>query len=1101
MNPKRYLSWIVLAFLIALPNALQAQSTNGNIIGTVTDSNGAVLPNVSIKITNTATNAVRTVISDSAGNYTAQNLSIGGYQISAELSGFKRAVLSPIQLTVNQTARMNITMEAGDVSEEVIVETTTPLIESETSAVGQVIENRTIVQLPLNGRNFIRLGSLIPGTNDGAPGQSVTRSRQGGVALVSNGQRAEYNNFTLDGVDNNETLFGVAVVVPSIDAIQEFKVQTSNFSAEFGRGSGANVNVAIKSGTNEYSGSVYEFLRNDYMDARNPFAATKPTLRRNQFGFAVGGPLPFLNYGSNEDGLFNSGKDKNFFFFNYEALIERRGNTINTNVPTAEERNGVFSNLVRDPTLGLPCTVTDQSGCFPDNTIPADRISPIALNVLQLMPLPNSTGAFNYVASLVNPTDTRQFNLRIDHKATDKDHIFGRYSQTSSEARSNAINLNSQQTDIKTKGLALSYSRVVSASAVNEVKFGYQQYKFDLNSDGYGTNGAVALGLPSYADPIFYRYPTISISGRAGFGGGISNPLFRAEDTYQFIDNFSLSLGKHSLKFGGDVRYYAASNFQPQFAMGEYTFNGSNTSYHNGTSTVANPVADFMLGIPSQQRILNTTGFDYSQPTNWRVNLYIQDDIQVSSKLTLNLGLRWERDGAWKEKNDRFGYFDYKTGEVVYPSTLPAANQEVLNAYRESVIGVPSAFTFRYEDIDAMRGARSKQFAPRVGFAYRPFGGASTVIRGAYGVFWGQPIANIYLNVAFTPPPFSLGQTVTGAGQQFGVFPGVTPSTLVARNPSFFTITPDELNNSYVQQWNLGIEHEIGWNTAVKVSYVGSKGTDLERRYDINTGEPATTPITVARRRYPQFNAIQMQESSSRSSYNSLQVGLERRFAEGLMFLAGYTWAKSMDDSSTWLGLGGHDSQFAQNPKDFAAEWARSGFDLKHRFTMSTVYNLPFRSENRAVDMLIGGFQLSGILTLRSGYPFSVILSGTDSANITGTGTANTRANVIGDPWSNIPDGYFFNPAAFAAPASGTFGDSARNMMTGPSAQQFDLSLLKVIRFSEKYSLQLRAEAFNVLNHPTFGLPINNVNAAAGTFGRLNSADNREMQLGIKFLF
>lgn len=1079
--------------LLMLPAFTVAQSTNGNIVGTVTDANGAALPNTSITITNTQTNAVRTVVSDSEGNYNAPNMPIGIYQIAAELQGFKRSVLNSVQLAVNQTARLDITMEAGNVAEQVVIEGGAPLVESETSVVGQVIQNRTIVQLPLNGRNFIRLGSLIPGTNEGAPGQSVTRSRQGGVALVSNGQRAEYNNFTLDGVDNNETLFGVAVVVPSIDAIQEFKVQTSNYSAEFGRGSGANVNVAIKSGTNEISGALFEFVRNDAFDARNPFAATKPMLRRNQFGFAVGGPLPFIDYRPGADSFFRNGKDNTFFFVNYEALIERRGNALNTNVPTAAQRTGVFTTLIRDPQTGQPCTAGNQAGCFPNNTIPNARISESARRLFALMPLPNSSGAFNYVTNLVNPLDNRQLNFRIDHRATDNDQFFGRYSQTSSEANATAINLNSQQTNISTRGLALSYTKVVNNSAVNEFKFGYQKYSFDLFSDGSGTNGAAELGLPSFTnDETFYRYPTILVTGVPGFGGGISNPLYRGEDSYQFLDNFSLTKGKHTLKFGGDARYYKASNFQPQFAMGEYTFNGTATG---------NAVADVLLGIPSQQRILNTTGFDYSKLSNWRVSLYLQDDFQVSSRLTLNLGIRWERDGAWKEENNRFGYFDFRTGQVVYPSGLPAELRTVLDAYGTATAANPNAFKFRYEDLDSMRAARNKQFAPRIGFAFRPFNDSSTVIRGAYGVFWGQPIANVYLNVAFTPPPFSLGQTVSGANQQWGVFPGVTPSTLVPTNPSFFTITPDEFYNSYVQQWNLGIEREIGWDTALKVSYVGSRGANLEKRYDFNYGQPALTAITAARRRYPQFNAIQMQESSGKSSYNSLQVGAQKRYSQGLLFLAGYTWSKSLDDSSTWLGLGGHDSQFPQDPRNMSLEWARSGFDLQHRFTMSAVYDLPFKSDNRSLDMLIGGFQLSGIATFRTGYPFSVTVSATDSVNITGTGTANTRANIIGDPWSNVPAGYYFNPAAFAAPASGTFGNTGRNILTGPGAQQLDFSLLKVIRFSEKYSLQLRAEAFNALNHPTFGLPVANTNAAAGTFGRLNSADNREMQLGIKFLF
>lgn len=1082
MRFKRCLLRTLLLFTIfLLPFSAPAQTTNASIVGAIKDPAGAVLPNVTVTVINTATNAVRTTNSDNEGNYNLSNLPIGTYQVTAELVGFKRSVLNPIQLVVNQTARLDIQLEAGDVSEQVNVETSSPLIESETSTVGQVIENQTIVQLPLNGRNFIRLGSLIPGTNEGAPGASVVRSRQGGVALTSNGQRAEYNNFTLDGVDNNETLFGVAVVVPSIDAIQEFKVQTANYSAEFGRGAGANVNVAIKSGTNKLSGTVYEFVRNDKFDARNPFATTKNPLRRNQFGFSVGGPVILPRFGEGGPAFINL-QNRTFFFVNYEALIERRGFTTLTNVPTVAQRNGIFSSTITDPATGLP---------FAGNTIPAGRINPISRRILELILQSNSTGTTNYNFSSSNPTDNRQVNLRIDHRLTDKDQLFGRYSQTSSEDLNRAINLNGQQTNINTKGAVVSYSRIISPKAVNDFRVGYQSYDFELFPDGYGTNGAAALGLPSFiSDEVFNRYPTVLISGQANFGGGISNPLLRGEKTYQAIDNFSLSLGKHTLKFGGDLRYYQANNFQPQFPTGEYTFNGTRTG---------NSVADFLLGLPSQQRLLNTTGFDTTRIRNWRTDLFVQDDFQFSNRLTVNLGLRWERDGAWTERDDRFAYFDPRSGQVVYPDGLPSSLRTILQAFQTANANNPNAYKFRFEDVDALRPAQNHQFAPRIGFAFRPFADNKTVIRAAFGIFWGQPIANVYLNEAFTPPPFSLNQTVTAAGQQFGVFPGVTPQTLVPLNPSFFTLVPDEFKNSYVQQWNVGIEREIGFNTALKVSYVGSRGLHLERRYDYNAGAPSTTPITVARRPYPQFNSIQIQESSASSSYHSLQVGAERRFAQGLLFLAGYTYAKSIDDTSTWLGLGGQESQFPQNPRNLRAERGRSGFDLRHRFTLSTVYELPFRSENKGLDLLIGGYQVSGILTLRTGYPFSVIAGNTDTANITGTGTANSRLNVISDPFANVPAGFFFNPAAFARPAAGTFGSSGRNAFSGPGAQQLDFSVLKVLRFSERFSVQLRGEAFNVLNHPTFAIPVNDITNA--NFGKILSADNRELQLGIKFLF
>lgn len=1078
--------------LALLPFNGQAQTTNASIVGTITDPSGSALPNVTVNITNTETNALRAVTTDGEGNYNVTNLPIGSYKVTAELAGFKRAALSAVQLVVNQTARLDVKLEVGDISEQINVEAETPLIESERSEVAQVIENKTIVQLPLNGRNFIRLGSLIPGTTEGAPGNSIVRDRQGGVAFTSNGQRAEHNNFTLDGVDNNETLFGVAVVVPSVDAIQEFKVQTANYSAEFGRGAGAIVNVAIKNGTNDLRGSVYEFVRNDKFDARNPFSPVKNPLRRNQYGFAVGGPVFLPRFGEGTPPLLDL-RNRTFFFFNYEALKLRSGFTTFTNVPTATQRSGNFgATRITDPATGLPCNATVQTGCFPNNQIPANRISPITQRLLALYPLPNSTDVRgNYLFSGSNPTDNDQINIRGDHRFTDNDTIFGRYSQTNSDAIGRAVLNNSTTTTIATKGAAGGYTKVFSSSLINDLRLGFQRFEFSQLPEGYGTEHVTEFGLPNFAtDASYYRYPTVSVTGFATFGGPSNIPLIRTEDSYQAIDTVSLTLGKHALRMGGDVRRYLATNFQPQQTAGDYIFSGAVTG---------NAVADFLLGRPSQQRILNTTGFDAARPQNTRFTLFVQDDYQVSQRLTVNLGLRYEYDGKWTEANDRFAYFDFNTGETVYPNGLPAALRTALEGFRAANAANTSAFRFRFDDLNAIRPAQTKQFAPRVGFAFRPFSDGKTVVRAAFGVFWGQPIANVILNTAATPPPFSLTQNVTGSNLQFGVFPLVTGSSLIATQPSYFTIQPNLYKNSYVQQWNAGIERDIGFNTAIKISYVGSRGTHLERRYEGNPALPSATTITNARRRFPTYGTIQLQESTANSSYHSLQVSAEKRFSDGLLFLAGYTYSKSLDDVSSWTGLGSQESPFPQNSFNLRAERGRSGYDLRHRFTLSAVYELPFRSDNKALDLLVGGYQVSGILTLRTGYPFNVFLSNTDTSNTSGTATANSRLNVIGDPFANVAAGFYFNPAAFARPAAGTFGSAGRNFLSGPNARQLDFSVMKVFRFNEARAIQLRAEAFNVFNHPTFDLPIGDFTSPS--FGRIVSSDNRNLQFAIKFLF
>ena len=1063
-----------IATITLLTQAAFSQTTNARIVGNVTDQSGAIVIGAKVGALQIDTGISRETVSDESGNYVFPNLQVGQYELTVEMQGFRKYVQRPIVLAVDQTARIDVAMQTGSVTENITVTGGTPLVDTDKSDIGGVVENRTIVELPLNGRNFIRLGSLMPGTTRGAPGNTVVRDRQEGEALTANGQRAEFNNYMLDGADNNSTITGIAVVVPSVDAIQEFKVQTSNYSAEFGRAAGAVVNVAIKAGTNNLHGALYEFFRNDKLDARNFFAAQRPVLRYNLFGASAGGPIV---------------RNKLFIFGNYEGIRERRTANVGAQVPVEAVRRGNFVGL---PTIYDPLMV-DGAGNrapFPGNVIPANRLDPAAQKVVNIYPAPNLAGdpARNFLQQFSNPRDRNQFHLRGDYQLSSQDQIMARISWTSREDINNTINFNGDSTANKHRSGVAGWTRSFTPTFLNEARFSATEYAFDFLPEGVGTDFATPLGLPQFgSNEDFQRHPVVSVTNLAAIGGNQSIPLYRHEYNYQWIDQATLILGRQTLKFGFDIRRYGSNNVQPQNSSGFYSFNGAFTGARAGVP-YANGIADLLLGYPVNQRVLNTDFFEANRLRNTRTNLYIQDDIVVTSSLTVNLGLRWERDGAWTEKNNRWAYFDFNAGQVVYPKSLS--------------IPFTIPYSHRFDDIKNIKRPMNKAFAPRIGFAWRPFNNNKTVVRAAYGIFWNQPLGFIMLNTALTPPPFLLTQDFVSGNAtpelRFGVFPGVSPSTFIPRNPTMFTMDPENFANAYIQQWNFGIQRELFASTALKVSYVGNKGTHLERRYEANAALPPAAAAVNPRRRYPEFRSLILQEASSFSSFHSLQVQIEKQYSHGLSFLGGYTWSKSIDDTSSWSGIGPGDN-LPQNPADISLEKGRSSFDVAHRFTMAAGYLLPIRAQNKVLNMIVGDWQTNGILTLQTGFPTTVLVGG----DIPNAAAGVTRANISGDP--KLPSDVrtidrWFNTAVFSAPAPFTFGNSGRNIFDGPGAVQLDLSLFKSFRIREGHTLQFRAEAFNFLNHPTFGQP--NTTFANAAFGTIRSAGgSREVQLALKYIF
>lgn len=1063
--------------LFFLAAAALAQTTTARITGIVSDPSGAIVPNARITVTNLDTGIARPINSGADGVYLLTNLVVGNYSVGVEASGFKRFEQRNVRLEVDQTVRVDVALQTGDTRESITVEGGQTLVNTETSALAQIVDNRTIIQMPIGNRNFMALATLVPGATTGAPGNDVNRSRQEGISLSVNGQRVEHNNFMLDGVDNNATLFGNAVVVPSLDAVQEFKVQTSSYSAEYGRAAGAVVNVALKNGSNQLHGALFEFLRNDKFDANgffpNFFGNRRLPLRQNVFGASVGGPAI---------------KNKLFWFANYEALRRRDLNVGGFLVPNSAQRSGDFSGtpLIYDP---LEINAANARVPFPGNRIPPSRISSPAQKLVALYPQPNIFGdpTRNYQQNLSSPSNRDQFHARGDWQITSRDTLMARYSWTDREDLANNILYNGQITTNKHKGGVLAHTKLLTPTTLNEVRFGFTRYRFGLIPDGVGRDFPAELGLPSFAaSDSLKRFPSVSVANFAGFGGNDAIPLLRDEDVYQIIDQFTWVRGKHAVKLGGDWRKYANRNFQPQTSAGFYVFNGSFTGERG--RQYANGLPDLLLGLPQQQRILNPVGFEAGRLRNQKLSLYLQDDWNLSSRLTLNLGLRWERDGAWTEADNRWSIFDYSNGTVAYAkdATLAVDLRYPISRWRDN----------------NLRRAINNNLAPRLGLAWRPFGGNRTVLRSAYGVFWAQPIANVQLQQTLNPP-FLLRTDLTSGTTtpelRFGVFPSVNPSSLVPAIPLINTMSPDNFLNGYTQQWNFGIERALTTNMVARASYVGSKGTHLERRQEGNPALPPTAGAIQARRRYPLIAGIVDQTSNSNSTYHALQLSFERRFQRGLQLTANYTWSKSLDDTSSWTGLGGQESAFAQDPSRLFLEKGLSGFNVAHRLTSTILYELPWRFRNRIAHGILGGWQTSSVVAIQSGFPLSINTQG-DLAN---AGTRIVRANVNG-PWelSGTQRGIdqWFLRSAFAAPPSFTFGNSARNLVTAPGLVNIDLTAMKTFRIVEGHALQFRAEMYNFPNHTNLGLPGQTFGNPA--FGIIRgNAQARNIQLALKYTF
>jgi hypothetical protein len=1136
--------------------SLHAQSSRGTITGTITDGQGARVANVDVTALHVGTNIPYKGVSSEDGTYTIPSLPVGAYNISARATGFKQFERSGVTLEVAQTLRVDIGLELGAMTETVTITADVLRVQTEQSTLGTVVERKRVEELPLNGRHVFNLVKLVAGvrpidrTTDGFG--EITN--QGFSQITFNGGPVYGNQFFIDGGMNTIPVHNEISVVPMTDAVEEFKVETNSLKAEFGQTSGGVVNVATKSGTNELHGSLYEFFRNDALDARHSYSVQpdpltgriKPVLRYNQFGGTAGGPvwLPAIY----------NGKNRTFFFGGYEQWRHRTSTLRRSTVPTPEERAGDFTrtfdargNLIRiyDPNTTMP----NPSGSgyvrspFPNNTIPRERFDPAALKILEYMPLPNArpedplTNSLNFISLAATPVNQGVFNIRLDHRFSDKDSMFGRYSRTRNTRRGSGWGLGAADPDIFSRvdqrdnhNVVITETHVFSPSAINEFKANLTRQSLPFFHQSFGGNWPDQLGLP----PILPRdlFPRIGIAGVLALGADPFSAGLRAQHAIQVADAVSLVRGRHNIKIGFDHRWYRLNWFLRRNISGNFSFSAALTNNPQAPAGTGVGMATFLLGEVSggQQEFVPAFSFH-----SWSHALYVQDDFKVTPRLTLNLGLRYDLASEPVERHDRYSNFDpfLTNPETGMPGVLQYAG----------VNGYPRHFVDRDYN----------NFGPRFGFAYDISGNGRTAIRGGYGVVYllvesgdtqGDASNSLGFSAAtpFTPPgggpfrAFKLSEGPPALVQPLG--PAGGPSAFRGQDVRY---QDRNAPTPYLQQWNLTLQQALPGQWVITAAYAGNKGTKLfGGNYNLNQLDPAhfsrrlqlqdqvpnpffgqietgtlagrTVPQSQLLLPFPDYRGVTLLGTHGSSSiYHSLQTTLEKRYSNGISALVTYTWGKLINDSFSSAGST-NPGEFRLGPFNRRLERAVDQNDVEHRFVASAVYELPFGAgkplltDARGVlNHVVGGWQINTIATIESGVPLQV----RGANNFTGI----NFPDVIRNPYLSSDErsvSRWFDTDAFRNPADWTVGNAPRTLsyVRGPGMIDVALSLFKNFTIRERTHLEVRGEAFNALNHvnhnnpgTTFTPNAQGVNTNA-LFGRITGAlPARRIQLGLRLEF
>jgi Carboxypeptidase regulatory-like domain/TonB dependent receptor len=1089
---KFNLTRLMTASLLSIGCSLLSfgQSTNATLSGIVYDPSGAAVPGATVVAVEAGTGQSHQTTSSDGGNYTITNLAIGSYKVTATASGFKELVIPSVVLHVNEVAQFNLTLQVGAVTDQVVVTTELPLLSTGSSSVGQVIENQSIESQPLNGRQFWQLVALVPGssyTPTATTNSGGSTLRAGSVNVQINGTGVVFNGWLLDGADITEYEQGGTNIQPNVDALSEFKVFTANMPAEYGHTPDA-VSVTMKSGTNAVHGTTYEFIRNDITDAHNYFATTsKNSLRRNQFGGTIGAPIK---------------KNKVFVFADIEAARQSEGQVFSDIVPTDAMRTGDFSaapDTIINPATGDP---------FPGNVIPSGSISQQALFFLKYLPTPSQA-----VFTTAQPNDIIKSDLRTDAALTSVDQLMGRYSIADNQEQdpNQFPALGFQQLHSRAQNIALSETHLLSSRWLNEARVGYYRDFFLFGGIDEGTNFDQEAGITGYEQTqLSPSFPWITMSGYSSFLGSFSGnfPKQNRIQTWQYADAMTYTQGKHNIKFGFQLWDQHHTFVHGQGESGEFGFTGEYTG---------NAFADYLLGLPAlayRSYPLTVFGIDGRE---WAA--FGQDTYRITKDLTIDVGLRWEYNPFFNGIDGVTTSFDPVSGKIIVPEEngqllrpndqavtavlLPVYSDRLIAA---SALGLP---------LEIRRSALEGQWAPRVGFAWQPNASDRFVVRSAFGLFPIFQDSNV-MQFAAEAPPFLIAQTINNtAVPDFDWGNPFNGQSLVAPNPnpgsdcpgtnlvllscvaSSFSTASENMKHTYMEEYNLAVQAQLRKNFALTIGYVGNHTVDAQL-YSVPTNVPNPGPGSVqSRRPYPQWGEITEDFNFGKAHYNALQASLEKRTGNGYYALISYSYSKCTDNGTSE----GAPITLALLPDNNGL----CTYDMTQNLTASSVYDLPFgkgrmflSNPSRPVNAILGDWALAGIFTYHTGQPFTPTI-GSDVAN---TGVSGEWPNRIASGKLAHPTPHeWFNPAAFTIPAEFTYGDAGRDILRSDGLVELDTTLKKNINFTESKDMEIRFEAFNLANHPTFSAP--NVTIGTSSAGEVTSTlnANRIFQGGIKFAF